>query len=372
MAEDRCPNLVVCVLGLSREKGEKFSLRSGIGKSCLCYRFMYPGRDDYIDEHSSLLTLHEFENPVINSVHFLYWGSTTKRYSIRGGLKEQRIQFHVIEQTVFYHLPTSQPFKTLTKPDSLEYYIRRATTDIESPGKISYKSKGTISLRHEYVWQTYPSGISRLPRGFIVVIDVSQNGTDFAQQIVRAERIMEYLLKHRRKFVIVAAKRDVFNPASMNRVQHLKKKYETQVFEASASLNLNISDAFRFIAFKVLYKEIRGMSEHIPTYEEAAHQLLDKKVSSRRIFQNVLKARVVNSDERVNALENMEEYKDCVHVLGKFETDLLFADHLIEVHSKKIKSFAVVQENPQLILEFLEDFVDQRVDLTLYSLRLKR
>jgi len=58
-----------------------------------------------------------------------------------------------------------------------------------------------------------------------VVIDVSQNGTDFAKQIVRAERIMEYLLKHRRKFVIIATKRDVFNPASMSRVQHLKKKY---------------------------------------------------------------------------------------------------------------------------------------------------
>jgi len=225
MAEDSCPNLVVCVLGLSREKGEKFSQKRGIGKSCLCYRFMHPGHDDYIDEHSSLLALHEFENPVINSVHFLYWGSTTKRYSIHGGLKEQRIQFHVIEHTVFYQDVTSHPFKTLTKPDSLEYYIRRATTHIESPGKISYKSRDTISLRHEYVWQTYPSGISGLPRGFIVVIDVSQNGTDFAKQIVRAERIMEYLLKHRRKFVIVATKRDVFNPASMSRVQHLKKKY---------------------------------------------------------------------------------------------------------------------------------------------------
>jgi len=333
---------------------------------------MHPGHDDYIDEHSSLLALHEFENPVINSVHFLYWGSTTKRYSIHGGLKEQRIQFHVIEQTVFYQDVTSHPFKTLTKPDSLEYYIRRATTHIESPGKISYKSRDTISLRHEYVWQTYPSGISGLPRGFIVVIDVSQNGADFDRQIVRAERIMEYLLKHRRKFVIVATKRDVFNRASMNRVQQLRKIYKTQVFEASASVNLNISAAFRFIAFKVLHKEIRGVIEHIPTYEEAAHQLLYQKASSRRIFLNFLKKRVVNSDERVNELENMEEYKDCIHVVGKFETDLLFADHLIEVHSKKIKSFAVVQENPQLILEFLEDFVDQREDLTLYSQRLKR
>ena len=372
MAGDSCPSLVVCVLGLSRAKGERFSRQSGIGKSCLCYRFMHPGHDDYIDEHSSLLALHEFENPVINSVHFLYWGSTTKRYPIHGGPKEQRIQFHVIEQTVFYQDVTSKPFKSLTKPDNLEYYIRRVTTHIESPGKVSYKSRDTIALRQEYVWQAYPMGISGLPRGYIVVIDVSQNGADFDRQIARAERIMEYFLKHKRKFVIVATKRDVFVPASMNKVQRLKRKYETQVFATSASANLNISDAFRFIACKVLRKDVRGVSDCIVTYEEAARQLLYQKVGARRIFRNYLQKMVVNSDERVNVLENTEEYKDCIHVLGKFEADMHFADHLIEVHSEKMKSYAVVQENPQLLLEFLEDFVDQRTDLALYSQRLRR
>jgi len=117
---------------------------------------MHPGHDDYIDEHSSLLTLHEFENPVIISVHFLYCGSTTNRYSIRGGLKEQRIQFHVVEQTVFYHLPTSQPFKTLTKPDSLEYYIRRATTPLNhrvrfpTRVRVPYHSDMSMSGKHTH------------------------------------------------------------------------------------------------------------------------------------------------------------------------------------------------------------------------------
>ena len=69
------PEFVACVVGLSKGRGEDFTKHHGIGKSCLCYRFVHPGIDDYIDEHQSLLALHEFENAVINNVHFLYWGS---------------------------------------------------------------------------------------------------------------------------------------------------------------------------------------------------------------------------------------------------------------------------------------------------------
>lgn len=367
-----CPSLVVSVLGLSREKGEQFCLRSGIGKSCFCYRFMHPGYDEYMDDHSSLLALHEFENPVINNVHFLYWGTTNRSYPISGGPKEQRIQFHVIEQTVFYQDVTSQPFTIITKPDSLEHYIRRATSQIESPGKISYKTRDTISLQQEYKWQSYPSSISGWPRGFIVVIDVSQSYVVFDSQIARAERIVEYLQKHKRKFVIVATKRDAMNPTSLERVHELAKKYRAQVFETSANANLNISDAFRFIASKVLHKKVQGISDHVTTYEEAAHQLLNQKGRARKSFMKFLLLRIEDSDERIDAIENTEQYRECVHALGKFETDRLFAEHLMDVHNKKVETYAGVMDNPELRLEFLEDFVDQRTDLGLYSESLKR
>lgn len=371
MAEGPCPRLAVCVLGLSREKGEHFIQRSGIGKSCFCYRFMHPGYDEYIADHPSLLALHEFENQQINNIHFLYWGTTIKNFPLHGGPKQQRIEFHVVEHTVFYQDVTSQPFTIITKPDSLDYYIRRATGQIESPGKVSYKSRDTMSFQ-EHACQMYPSGISGWPRGFIVVIDVSQTGPAFNSQIARAEKILEYLMKHKRKFVIAITKRDIMDPTSLDRVHNLKKKYKTQVFETSANGNLNISETFRYIASKVLQKKVQGISDQIPTYEQAAHNLLTQKGRARRSFMSFLKKRVVSSDERLNALERMEEYKDCTCVVGKFETDRVFAEHLLEVHNKKVELYAGVKENPELRLEFLEDFLDQRTDLAIYSESLRR
>lgn len=371
MAEGPCPRLAVCVLGLSREKGEHFVQRSGIGKSCFCYRFMHPGYDDYVADHPSLLALHEFESQQINNVHFLYWGSTIKNFPLHGGPKQQRIEFHVIEHTVFYQDVTSQPFTIITKPDSLDHYIRRATGQIESPGKVSYESRDTMSFQ-EAACQLYPSGISGWPRGFIVVVDVSQSGAAFNSQIARAEKIMEYLMKHKRKFVVVAAKRDIMDATSLDRVHSLKKKYKMHVFETSANGNLNISETFRYIASKVLQKKVQGISDQIPSYEQAAHNLLTQKGRARRSFMGFLKKRVVNSDERLNALERMEEYKDFTRVIGKFETDRLFAEHLLEVHNKKVELYAGVRENPEMRLEFLEDFLDQRADLAIYSESLKR
>ena len=103
---------VACVVGLSRGSNEPFSTHSGVGKSCLCYRFVYPGFDDYVDDHQSILALHEFESSAINWDHFLYWGSVFKHFPIKGSKSSSHaiIQVHVIEQTVFYQDETSQPF----------------------------------------------------------------------------------------------------------------------------------------------------------------------------------------------------------------------------------------------------------------------
>lgn len=367
-----CPAVVVCVVGLSRVSGEELHTHDGIGKSCLCFRFMHPGHDEYISDHPSLLALHEFESPAINNVHFLYWGSTIKSYPIKGTVKEQKVQYHVLEQTVFYQDVTSQPFTIITKPDHLDHYIRRVTGQIESPGKVSYQTRDAICLPGEYDKQQYPSGISKLPRGFIVVIDVSQKAEAFEKQLARAEEVLSYLMKHRRKFIIVASKRDIRNGASLERVKELKRKYKTVMMETSAASNLNISDAFRLIAAKVLQKKVQGLSDHATTYEEAAHDLLAKKSHGRGIFTNFLRRRVQNSDERLYLIENSEEYKECMRMIGKYETDKIFAEHLVLTRNREISTYAGVDDNPDLRFEFLEEFVDSRRDLAMYTLTLRR
>ena len=369
IAVSDAPEFVACVVGLSRGRGENFTKHMGIGKSCLCYRFMYPGFDDYVDDHQSLLALHEFENAVYNNVHFLYWGSVVKRFPMKTSEKYTQIQFHVVEQTVFYQDVTSQPFTIITKPDSLDHYIKRITGPIESPGKVSYKSRNDTDYSQR---QQYPSGLSRLPRGFMVVLDVSLAENEFEVHCKRVEQLLEYLMKHKRKYIIVAAKRDNYDFDSLERAHELKRKYRTQLIETSANGNLNVHDAFRLLACKTLHKKPHGLSDNIPTYEDAAHHILKAKGHVKRVFQTFLTKRVTDSDERLHSIDRNEEYQECKMLIGKFETNRLFAVHALQLYNEKISSYAGVLENPDMRQEFLEEFVDQRLDLTSYSQYLKK
>ena len=367
-----CPQLVACVVGLSRSnRKHSFETEVGIGKSCLCYKFMYSGVDTYNDDHRSLFALHEFESPVLNNTHFLYWGHAVKQFDTKSSEKAIGVLFHVVEQTVVYQDITLRPFnEQVSKPNVPDRYVKRITGQIESSGKISYKSRDDLALRSRY--QHYPSGISRYPRGYLVVVDVSQSGKAFEDQFMRAELVLDGLMKQKKKYVVVVTKRDNHNPASLERALTLKRKYHTQVVETSALSNLNIYTVFRILAYKVLQKKVPGLSDHVPSYEEAAHINLMSKSCARQSFLTFLKKRVVDSDERLRAIEDNEESKECVFHAGKLQTDRLFAEHVLELHSKKILLYTGVTENPELRREFLEEFVEQRSDLSAHLDVLRR
>ena len=263
------PEFVACVVGLSRDEGEDFTESDGIGKSCLCYRFFHSDSDEYADDHKSLLALHEFTSPVINSVHFLYWGSRVKSFSssAKSAAKPTQVMFHVIEQTVFYQDETSKPFVNTTRQDSLDHYIRRITGSIESPGKLSYRSCNDIESQIEK--QQYPQRLSRLPRGFMVLLDVSLSAEKFDSHLKRAEYVLDHLVRQKQKYVIVVTKRDNFDMDSLECAHKLKRKYHTHLIETSASRNLNVDDAFRVLACKTLQKKVHGLSDAVPNYEES-------------------------------------------------------------------------------------------------------
>ena len=360
---------VACVVGLSCEMGEPFNWKPGVGKSCLCHRFTHPGLDDYVGSHPPVLALHEFESHVINSDHFLYWGSPEVKFPTTDSQKSIALKVHIVEQNVFYQDVTCQPFNVPTKPDNPEAYNRRITGPIESPGKLSYQSRDDIVSPGDYNAALYPSGISKLNRGFIVVVDVSQKGIAFEQQLNRLEKLLDYLTKHKRKLVIAATKRDKAFGPSLDKVYDLKKKYKTTMVEVSADQNHNVKECFRVLAHKVLNRS--KLSSHVQTYPEAAHVSLFCKGSAKRSFGSFIKKRINDPDERVHAIERNEEYKDCVQVIGKYETDKLFAEHVLKVYNEKVDLYAGVKDNPEMREEFLEDFVAQREDLALYTKELR-
>lgn len=129
-AEDRTFN--ISVIGLSGTEKEKGAV--GIGKSCLCNRFIYSVADKYYRDHISVLSQSDFAGRVINNDHFLYWGEVTK-------LDEgNHFTFHVIEQSEFIDDVSFQPFKTGRDP----YLKRSVGTKVQSAEKLMYICKDQL------------------------------------------------------------------------------------------------------------------------------------------------------------------------------------------------------------------------------------
>lgn len=130
--ENRTFNIsVVGLSGTEKEKGV-----CGIGKSCLCNRFMRPLADSYYTDHISVLSQSDFGGRVVNNDHFLYWGKVTK--TTDEGLD---YTFQVVEQTEFIDDSSFQPFKSgKTEP----YYKRCVATKLSSAEKQMYICKNQL------------------------------------------------------------------------------------------------------------------------------------------------------------------------------------------------------------------------------------
>lgn len=363
-------DFVVCVVGLSNNPKEPFATRPGVGKSCLCFRFTYPGYDRYIDTHPSILALHEFGNPVINNTHFLYWGSPLKTYPLKGG--DLRVRYHLLEHTVFYQDITSRPFNALTHPDDVNYYLKRVVGSIESSGKHSYYSRDDILSSDAYKKLQYPSNLSKQMRGYIVVFDVSLAETELEMQCKRVVPILEFFTKTKRKFVIAATKRDAYKIMSLERLRELQRKFHVPLVETSANENLNVDEVFRILAKQVLGKRAQGLTDQVQSYDEAARFNLHCRGAAKRAFLVFMKKNVTDCDERLDSVETIGPYQQCMEWIGHHQAGSLFVHHQLGLYNVRVDSYAGVIDDPVLRREFLEGFVDGRYDTPRYKIELRR
>lgn len=149
----------VAVVGLSGTEKDKG--QAGVGKSCLCNRFMRSLADDYSVDHISVLSQvpysvppenftsdffvwlifplnlqTDFSGRVVNNDHFLYWGDIVKATE-----EGQEILFQVIEQTEFIDDASFQPFKG----GKMEPYTKRCSnTKLTSAEKLMYICKNQL------------------------------------------------------------------------------------------------------------------------------------------------------------------------------------------------------------------------------------
>ncbi|VVC88933.1 unnamed protein product [Leptidea sinapis] len=140
--------MTISVVGLSGTEKEKGQL--GIGKSCLCNRFVRTSADDYNVDHISVLSQSDFSGRVVNNDHFLYWGNVQKEYD------EQEYRFEVVEQTEFVDDSCFQPFKAVGKTES--YVKRCVATKLQSAEKLMYVCKNQLGIEKEYEQRLIPDG----------------------------------------------------------------------------------------------------------------------------------------------------------------------------------------------------------------------
>ncbi|KAL5235830.1 hypothetical protein ACI65C_003240 [Semiaphis heraclei] len=253
----RCIN--VAVVGLSGAEKEKGAV--GIGKSCLCNRFMISSSDDFEDDHNSLLSNSDFSGRVVNNDNFLYWGEVMKTSE-----EGTEYIFRVIEQTEFIDDSTFQPFNGV----KMDPYIKRCVaTKIESAEKLMYICRSQLGVEEKFEQKVLPPGKFNID-GFLCVFDVSVvPGRSIEKQLETVTNILKNIKSTTKPVVLVTTKNDKLNEAYVQEVQKLVSRNEFKkaipIVETSAYMNVNVDAAF--IALAHIIDRFKGRTKIVPYLE---------------------------------------------------------------------------------------------------------
>jgi len=320
--------VTVSVVGLSGGEREKGSM--GIGKSCLCNRFVAPLADDYHVDHISVLSQSDFSGRVVNNDHFLYWGDTVKT-------NEEGVDFHiqVIEQTEFIDDASFQPFRASGKQ---EPYVRRcANTRVVSAEKLMYICKNQLGIEKEFDQRLMPEGKVSID-GFICVFDVSlvPNRT-LEKQVETSAQILNNLLKMKKPVVLVTTKNDEGNEIFMREAERLvnRKEYKGTValVETSSHENINVDQAFFLVASQV--DRTRGRTR-ILSYADANRHRRELLELATAGFMRLVQGEVTDYGVTWSiAAKKLSQYQEFQNYLDIFGADA--AQRLFRRHVKKLK-----------------------------------
>ncbi|GFR73478.1 rho GTPase-activating protein [Elysia marginata] len=197
-AEGRTFNVsVIGLSGTEREKGQY-----GVGKSCLCNRFLTQVADQYYQEHISVLSQIDFAGRVINNDHFLYWGSVIKTDD------GNNFTFHVV------------------------------STGMETDSA--------------YAQELMPEGKLNID-GFLCCFDVSRvPQRSIEKQVEFVAALLNNAAKTKKPVVLATTKGDSSCPEYVKEVERLLNRKEfkgsVSLVETSAHENINVEAAFLLLA----------------------------------------------------------------------------------------------------------------------------
>ncbi|XP_072288057.1 rho GTPase-activating protein 35 [Pyxicephalus adspersus] len=316
----RVPTYSISVVGLSGTEKEKG--QCGIGKSCLCNRFVRPSADDFHLDHTSVLSTSDFGGRVVNNDHFLYWGEVTRQLEDCVDCK-----VHVVEQTEFIDDQTFQPHRST----ALQPYIKRAaSTKLASAEKLMYFCTDQLGLEQDFEQKQMPEGKLQID-GFLLSVDVSRGmNRNFDDQLKFVSNLYTQLAKTKKPILLVLTKCDE-GVERYIRDAHafaLNKK-NVQVVETSARSNVNVDLAYT--ALIQLIDKSRGKSKIIPYFEALKQQ--SQQIAAAKDKYEWLVGRVVKSHNETwlsvsRRMQSSNEYQDYVYLEGTDKAKKLFQQHI--------------------------------------------
>ncbi|KAB0383069.1 hypothetical protein FD755_004986 [Muntiacus reevesi] len=325
----RIPTYNISVVGLSGTEKEKG--QCGIGKSCLCNRFVRPSADEFHLDHTSVLSTSDFGGRVVNNDHFLYWGEVGR--SLEDCVE---CKMHVVEQTEFIDDQTFQPHRSTT----LQPYIKRAAaTKLASAEKLMYFCTDQLGLEQDFEQKQMPDG-KLLIDGFLLGIDVSRGmNRNFDDQLKFVSNLYNQLAKTKKPIVVVLTKCDE-GVERYIRDAHtfaLSKK-NLQVVETSARSNVNVDLAFSTLV--QLIDKSRGKTKIIP-YFEALKQQSQQIATAKDKYEWLVSRIVKNHNENwlsvSRKMQASPEYQDYVYLEGTQKAKKLFLQHIHRLKHEHIE-----------------------------------
>uniref|UniRef100_A0A452HI91 Rho GTPase-activating protein 35 n=1 Tax=Gopherus agassizii TaxID=38772 RepID=A0A452HI91_9SAUR len=325
----RIPTYNISVVGLSGTEKEKG--QCGIGKSCLCNRFVRPSADDFHLDHTSVLSTSDFGGRVVNNDHFLYWGEVVRPLEDCVDCK-----MHIVEQTEFIDDQTFQPHRST----ALQPYIKRAAaTKLASAEKLMYFCTDQLGLEQDFEQKQMPDG-KLLIDGFLLCIDVSRGmNRNFDDQLKFISNLYNQLTKTKKPIVVVLTKCDE-GVERYIRDAHtfaLSKK-NLQVVETSARSNVNVDLAFSTLV--QLIDKSRGKTKIIP-YFEALKQQSQQIAASKDKYEWLVSRIVKNHNETWSnvsrKMQSSPEYLDYVYLEGTQKAKKLFLQHIHRLKQEHIE-----------------------------------
>lgn len=325
----RVPTYNLVVVGLSGTEKEKG--QCGIGKSCLCNRFVRPSADDFYLDHTSVLSTSDFGGRVVNNDHFLFWGEVGRTME-----EGPECRMNVVEQTEFIDDQTFQPHRST----ALQPYIKRAaSTKLASAEKLMYFCTDQLGLEQDFEQKQMPEG-KLMVDGFLLSVDVSRGmNRSFEDQMKFVTNLYNQLAKTKKPVVLVLTKCDegVERYIKDSHTFALAKK-NLQVVETSARSNVNVELAF--LTLVQLIDKSRGKPKIIP-YFEALKQQSQQIALAKDRYEWLVSRLVQYHNEKwllvCQRMQSASEYKDYVFLEGTAKAKKLFQQHVHRLKQEHIE-----------------------------------